>query len=522
MKKVLIPTKLDTVAANLLKDKSYNVVQDADKPLDELAKIHPDTNVLIVRSEKVTPEIIDALPELKLVVRAGAGYNTIDIKYARSKKIDVMNTPGANSNAVAEEVIALYLAGYRHLIKGDVTTRQGLWEKKKLMGRELTGKTIGIIGLGNIGRLVIKRLQGFDMKFLGYDPFISADMAEKMDVKLCSMEEIFEQADCISLHIPENDKTKGIINKDLLGLMKPGAVIINCARAGIINEDDLRRIKPEKNLIFCNDVYPKDAAGEKSVADIADIMLPHLGASTVEANYNAAVRAAEQIVDYYDKGITNCIVNKDLPDGMDEKYQELANVITVIARAYLGKNNAPHKIETSFYGILNKFSKWMTAPILKGICSDFNPASETADTEDYLKQCGVTIVNREIDDLKKYEDSMTIDLYSGDKTINKVSIRGTITERNLMITRINEFDKLFLDPTGSLLFAEYPDTPGIIGKIGTILGKHDINISGIRAPQDQEKKNSLLTIKTAKPISKEILDEINNTIEAKNVFSVNL
>jgi D-3-phosphoglycerate dehydrogenase / 2-oxoglutarate reductase len=309
MNKVLIPTKLDTAAANLLKEKNYNVVQNADKTLDELAKEHADTNVLIVRSEKVTPEIIDALPELKLVIRAGAGYNTIDTKYARSKKIDVMNTPGANSNAVAEEVIALYLAAYRHLIPGDITTRQGLWEKKRLMGRELTEKTMGIIGLGNIGRLVVKRLKGFDMKFLGYDPLVSVNMAEQMGVKSCSMEKIFKNADCISLHIPENDKTKGIINKSLLNLMKPGAVLINCARSGIINEDDLRAVKKEKNLVFCNDVYPKDIAGKKSVTDFADIMLPHLGASTAEANYNAAMRSAEQILDYYDKGITNYVVN---------------------------------------------------------------------------------------------------------------------------------------------------------------------------------------------------------------------
>ena len=522
MKNVLIPTKLDTVAAELLKKAKYNVVQNADKPLDELAAKHADTNVLIVRSEKVTQEIIDALPNLKLVVRAGAGYNTIDTKYARSKKIDVMNTPGANSNAVAEEVVALYLAAYRHLVPGDTSTRNGLWEKKKLMGREITGKTIGIIGLGNIGRLVIKRLAGFDIKFLAYDPFISADMAEKMDVKLCSMEEIFKNSDCISLHIPENDKTKGIINKSLLGLMKQNAVLINCARAGIINENDLRDIKKEKNIVFCNDVYVKDAAGEKSVTDIADIMLPHLGASTFEANYNAARQAAEQITDYYEKGITSCVVNKNLPDGMDEKYQELANVVTVIARAYLGKNRSPHKIETSFYGKLNKFSEWMTAPILRGICSEFTPSNETANTEEYLEKCGVSIINREIDDFKKYGESMTIDLFEGDQTISKVSIRGTITEGNLMISRINYFDKLYLDPSGNILFVEYEDRPGIIGKVASILGNHGINISGIRAPQDKDKNNSILTVKTEVPISNKVAEEIHQVVDAKKVFFVTI
>jgi len=314
MKKVLIPTKLDTAAANLLQENGYNVVQNADASLEDLVKVNANTEVLIVRSEKVTPEIIDALPELRLVVRAGAGYNTIDIKYARRKNIDVMNTPGANSNAVAEEVIAFMLAGYRHVVKGDITTRAGEWEKKNLMGKELTGKTIGILGMGHIGKLVKKRLLGFDMKFLAYDPILSADLADQLGVKLCTVEEIFSESDFISLHIPETPETKKMINAELFNMMKDGAMLINCARAGVINEDDLRAVKKKKNIIFCNDVYQKDAAGDKSVADIADIMLPHLGASTKEANYNAAMRSAEQVMSYFEKGITNCVVNKGVPD----------------------------------------------------------------------------------------------------------------------------------------------------------------------------------------------------------------
>ena len=152
MKKVLIPTKLDSIARELLEANGYQVVQDSDTPILDLVKSHPDCEALIVRSEKVTPEIIDLLPKLQTVIRAGAGFNTIDIKYARKKNVDVMNTPGANSNAVAEEVIALALAVYRHVIPGDITTRAGGWEKKKFMGSELTGKTIGIVGLGNIGQ----------------------------------------------------------------------------------------------------------------------------------------------------------------------------------------------------------------------------------------------------------------------------------------------------------------------------------------------------------------------------------
>ncbi len=309
MKKVLIPTKLDKVAANYLKEQGYTVVQDAETDMMELVRSNSDAEALIVRSEKVTSEIMDAMPSLRTVVRAGAGFNTIDTKYARSKNIDVMNTPGANSNGVAEEVVALALAAYRFVVPADNSTRAGKWEKKKFMGRELTGKTIGIVGLGHIGQLVVKRLSGFEMNFLAYDPIIPPAVAEGLGVKLCSLEELFAESDIITLHIPENNETRGMINSSLLSLVKQGCMLINCARAGIVNEADIKTAKAEKDLMFCNDVYPADEAGDKSVAEIADVMLPHLGANTKEANFNAAKRAGEQIVEYFEQGVKKYIVN---------------------------------------------------------------------------------------------------------------------------------------------------------------------------------------------------------------------
>lgn len=519
MKNVLIPTKLDSAAAELLSSKGYKVTQDSDRGLDELISENSDAEVLIVRSEKVTPDVIDALPKLRLVVRAGAGYNTIDVKHARRKNVDVMNTPGANSNAVAEEVVALVLAAFRHVVEGDVTTRQGEWKKKQLMGRELTGKTIGIVGLGNIGRLLVKRLRGFETTCLGYDPFISAELAAKMGVKLCSMEEIFSQADVVSLHIPENDETRGIINEKLLGLMKDGAVLVNCARAGVIDENDLREIKGKKGLMFCNDVYPKDEAGDKTVADIADVMLPHLGASTKEANHNAACRAAEQTIAYFEKGVTTCVVNKGVPDGLDERFQDLAFALTRLARHYLGLNRAPSKIETSFYGDLKNYRDWMLAPITTGISPELDPLMDAADAESFLKERGIELVDREADDDKKYGESMTIDLFEGDQTINKVSVRGTITEGNLMISRLNNFDKLYLEPTGHNLFVEYGDAPGVMGKIASLLGENDINIIDLRAPQDLDIGESLAAIKTNKPTPDELINKIKEATNASVAFN---
>lgn len=311
MKKVLIPTALDSVAKQILEDHGgYAVVQVPKCDVLQLVRDNPDVHALIVRSEKITAEIIDAAPQLKVVVRAGAGYNTIDIVHARAKGVDVMNTPGANSNGVAEEVVALMLADARRLIPADASCRAGKWEKTAFMGTEITGKTVGIVGLGFIGRLVVKRLSGFEPKLIGFDPGITARQATEMGVKLVSLDELFSQSDYITLHLPEIAETKGMVNRNLIGQMKPGATLINCARAGIVNEADLRALKAEKKIRFLNDVYPKDEEGPKSVADVADIMVPHLGASTREANFKAAELAAQELIDLDEKGINKAVVNR--------------------------------------------------------------------------------------------------------------------------------------------------------------------------------------------------------------------
>ena len=519
MRKVLIPTKLDKFAAQLLSERGYEVVLDSATPMVELIKQHPDAEVLIVRSEAVTPEVIDALPKLRLVVRAGAGFNTIDIKYARHRNVDVMNTPGANSNAVAEEVIAMMLAVMRHVLPADASTRAGNWEKSKFLGHELTGKTVGVLGLGHVGQLLVKRLSGFEVKVLGYDPMMAPAFAKKLGIELTTPEKIFAESDLVSLHIPENSETRGMINRDLLSLMKPGAILVNCARAGIINEADLRAVKGEKKIIFCNDVYPKDAAGPKSVADIADVMLPHLGANTHEANFIAARRAAEQTIAYFEQGVTNCVVNKALPDGLDADYQKLAYVLTKLVNAYLGYQGKPMRVETSFYGNLGKFAQWMTPPIAAGIAADFAVENGPRDAEAFLSQSGVELVNREVDNNKGYGEAMSIDLFAGDKQIEKAGARGAIIEKHtLMISRLNDFDRLYLDPVGHHLFVEYKDEPGVIGRIAGILGEKNINIVDIRAPQDVASGRSLAVIKTNVETPAVLVEKIREAVGASRAF----
>ena len=522
MKKVLIPTKLDKVAQDILKaNGNYTVIQDDAGDAVALCKQHPDAYALIVRSEPVTAEVIDLLPKLKVVIRAGAGYNTIDTKYARKKGIDVMNTPGANSNGVAEEVVALMLADSRHLIKADASCRAGEWEKKAFMGREVAGKTVGIVGLGNIGRLVVRRLSGFDCKFLGYDPLISRDRAAEMDVELVDLETLFAKSDFVTLHLPETAETKKMIGAKYLGLMKKSATLINCARAGVIDEAALRVAKAEKALRFLNDVYPKDEPGPKSVADIADIMVPHLGASTKEANAKAAQRSAEQLIEFDEKGVMSYIVNRDIPEGLDEEYCVLANTIVKVCRHMLGKDVTLKGIETSFYGTLKPFGNWLIVPVVAGLWDEFDRSIDPKAALKILEGRGIDYVNRETDDRKGFANSITVDLTASvdASTLRQVSVRGTVAEGIVMISRINDFEKLYFEPTGHVVCVQYKDRPGVVGRIGAALAEANINIEDVRHSHHVPSDQSMAICRVNTPVPDELVAKIAKDIGANVSFA---
>ncbi len=523
MKKILIPTKLDNIAAEHLQAQGgYEVVQDDATSLQELLTQHQDTYGLIVRSEPITADVMEQLPELQVIIRAGAGYNTIDTRAARARKIDVMNTPGANSNAVAEEVIAMMLADARHIVAADPSVRAGRWEKKHFMGTEISHKTVGIVGLGYIGQLVATRLAGFSCNLLGYDPIVSPDKVDPLGVQMTSLEELFAQSDYVTLHMPENKETKGIISTALLTRMKPGATLINCARAGILDEEALRTIKQTKNIRFLNDVYPKDAEGPKSVADIADLMLPHLGASTREANTLAAQRAAEQLIDYDQKGTMSFVVNREIPIGLDEQFCDLAYTVAHLCRNMVGDPGKVKRIETSIYGSLSPYAEWLCSSIISGVYEDFQRASEPSETLAFLSERGVSFQNREVDPSKRFENSITVDLTAEvDREIDRhVSIRGTVEEGVLLISRINQFDKLYFEAAGPVILFLYEDRIGVVGTIGQILAEEGINIEDMRDPHDLKSNRSLAILKVDQLVSQDALDRIHQAIEAIRSFRI--
>mgnify|MGYP000894225558 CR=1 FL=1 len=523
MKKVLIPTKLNRVVKDTLEATGqYQVVLEEAKDVKAFVAQHPDAYALIVRSEKVTPEVIDALPALKVIIRAGSGYDNIQTKYARKKGIDVMTTPGANANAVAEEVVALMLADARHLIAADPSTRAGKWEKNLFMGREISGKTIGIIGLGAIGQLVARRLGGFDVKLIGYDPVISQERARSIDIELVDLPTLFERSDYITLHIPENNETRGLVGASLLGRIKEGATIVNCARAGILDEEAFRAVKAAKKLRLLNDVYPKDAEGPKSIADIADIMLPHLGASTKEANFKAALHAAEELIEFDQKGISSYIVNRDIPPGLDEAFGELAYLLARLCRQLVGRDAKLKLIESSFYGSLKPFANWLLVPVVAALSEDFDRSSDYKAAIGFLKEMGIDYEDRETDTRKGYENSITLDFTASvdNDNLRRASVRGTVTEGVMMISRINDFKSLYFEPKGHTVVFIYDDRPGVLGHIGAALASAGINIDDVRNPHDSKCEKSIAILKVNQKVPCAVIDGIAADIKASTWFAI--
>ncbi len=524
MKKVLIPTKLDNVASKMLSASNYTVVQDADTPIEAQVSANPDAEILIVRSEKVSQEIIDALPKLRLVVRAGAGFDNIDIAHARKKNIDVMNTPGANANGVAEEVVAMILACFRHIVPAEISTRAGKWEKKKFMGRELTKKTVGIVGLGNVGKLLAKRLQGFETTLLGYDHFLAKQRAINIGVTPVTLEEIFEESDVISIHVPGGAGTQKFIGENLLARMKEGAMLINCSRYGIVDEDALAKLRAAgKKIIYATDVHPKDVAGEKPSAAVADLILPHLGANTKEANFTAAKRAAEEVVAYFENGDTSCVVNAEIPLGLNPMQLRLAKMLAAIARNF-GGNSPIRRVECTFSGSLRTFRKWFPPKLLEGLLPEAEKGLPPPLAEVSLKEHGISYRAKEPLIGNVEEDSILLEVFTEgtDGTHATVAVRGIVAEDAPIISSLNGFSGLYFDLRGHLLFVRYADRPGVLARITSVLGEAEINIENITAPIDHTAKETLAVIKTNKPVSRAQVAAVATLVNAISAFAISL
>ncbi|MBU2573491.1 MAG: hypothetical protein KKH28_05385 [Elusimicrobia bacterium] len=314
MKKVLIADKADSICEKVLKERGLEpVVKTGMKP-EELKACIGEFDAIIVRSATtLTCDLINAAANLKAVARAGSGVDNIDVPSCVSKKVLVMNTPFGNTVSTAEHAIAMMMALARHIPQASASTHAGKWEKKKFEGVELTGKTLGVIGCGNIGAVVADRAMGLKMKVLVYDPVMTAERARELGVHMAGLDELYQKSDFITYHVVITPATKGMLNKEAIAKMKKGVRIINCARGGIMAEADIKEALQSGQIagLAC-DVFAKEPATEHIFFGMENVIVtPHIAASTKDAQVTVARQAAEQIADYLLNGKRTHAINGD-------------------------------------------------------------------------------------------------------------------------------------------------------------------------------------------------------------------
>jgi len=525
--KILVSDNLAEEGIELLRE-SPDIIVDVKLKLElqELIKQISKYDALLVRSgTKVTKEIIDAAKNLKVIGRAGVGVDNIDVEAASKKGILVMNTPGGNTISAAEHTMSMILALSRCIPQANISLKSKQWEKKKFLGTEIFQKTLGIIGLGRIGGEVAKRAQSFGMEIIAYDPFISKAHAREMGVKLVSFPELIKQADYITIHVPSTPETKHIINKETISQMKKGVRIINCARGGIIDEAALAEaVKSGKVGGAALDVFEKEPPFDSPVLGLDNIIVtPHLGASTEEAQINVARDIALQVLDFLKNGIVRNAVN--MPELDPEKMKTLGPYINLCEKlgrlqGQISEGGFTH-IGIQYSGeILRHDIKPLTIALLKGLLEPILEQEVNFINAPLIaEERGIRVTESKVSKVEDFANLIVVETMT-EKGENIVA--GTLLgKKEFRLVRIGEFD-LDVVPEGYMLLCSNLDKPGVIGKIGTILGNRKINIAAMQVGRKTVGGKALTIINVDCDISKDVLKEIEGISEIVEVKMVNL
>jgi D-3-phosphoglycerate dehydrogenase / 2-oxoglutarate reductase len=511
--KILVADSVSEKAVDILREQaSWDVVflpkkKDA-KVEDEIV----DADALIVRSAtKVTAALLEKATKLRVIGRAGTGVDNVDLDAATQKGIVVMNTPGGNAVSVAEQTIAFLLSLARRIPQADASMKQGRWEKKKLEGLELRGKTLGLIGLGQIGSDVARLAKAFHMEVIAYDPYVSSVIAGELDVKLASIEDVFKAADFISLHCSATPETRHLVNAKNLALAQPGLRIVNCARGELVNEADLlAAIESGVVAGAALDVFevepPKDS---KLVAHPNVIATPHIAGSTEEAQEIVGIRIAEQIRDFLSTGVARAAVN--LPAISPDQFKKLEPYIQLGEKlgAFLGQlaGDRIREVRISYDGGLAELNTHLVRnAVLKGVLT---PALSD---QVNLINAGALAQKRgiEVGELRSarratYSNTLGIGIFTEGESatgVGMVGVRGT-----LRILGLNDID-IESPLRGVIIFIRNRDVPGVIGRVGTILGNHNINIATFTLGRDTQSQQAIALVNVDSQVPDEVLQEI--------------
>ena len=486
-----------------------------------LEAIIADYDALVIRSAtKVTETLLQAATRLKVIGRAGIGLDNVDIPAATQRGVVVMNTPTGNVVTTAEHAVAMMLALTRNIPAGTASLRQGRWEKKKLQGREIFNKVLGVIGFGKIGAIVADRARGLRMNVVVHDPFVTPEQIQKAGFECVDLDSLYERADYISVHVPKLKTTVGMINKKAFDKMKPGVMVINCARGGIVNESDLYDAIIGGNVAGAAlDVFESEPPGlTPLVSHERVICTPHLGASTREAQTNVAVAIARQIIDFLTAGTVINAVN--MPSVTGEVLEKIGPYLTLAERmgclqAQLVKGPIK-EVVVEFQGDFKDLDlSPVTTAVLKGILTPVV-------TDD------VNFVNAHVmaqqRGIKVTETSST----ESDYYVNQITVRAITTEMQSLVSgtifgkkdpRIVKIDKFRLEmiPHGHMALIQNIDKPGSIGEIGTTLGQHEINIGRMQVGQEEEGDRNIIFLTTDTPIPEDVVAEMRQLSLVKTV-----
>lgn len=520
MAKVLISDKLDPLAVEIFKKNGIEVDFKPGLSPEEQLAIIGEYDGLAVRSETtVTPEMIKAAKNLKVVGRAGIGVDNINIPAATEAGVVVMNTPFGNSVTTAEHAIAMMFALAREIPQANESTHAGKWEKKRFMGAELYRKTLGVIGCGNIGSIVADRALGLKMKVAAYDPFLTKERAEQIGVEKVELEEIFAKSDFITIHVPKNEHTSGLINKNTIATMKDGVRIINCARGGIIIEADLKdALDSGKVAGAALDVFEIEPAKENILFHHPKVVCtPHLGASTTEAQVNVALQVAEQMSDYLNTGAVTNALNMPSISAEDapklKPYLKLAEQLGSFAGQIT--EHAIKKIEVSYAGTITEIN---TDPITSVLLASLLGTQIDS----------VNMVNAlQVADARGIEIEQSYSGSSKDwRSMIDVKVISDVRERNVTGTlftgkepRIVNIEGVPVEAalSGHMLFIRNDDKPGLIGGVGTILGEAGQNIADFRLGRVEGAGTAICLIALDDEISDELFKKVANLPQIQSV-----
>ena len=527
MKKILISDLIDKKCSGILQNYGYDVTYKPGMTPDQIKSEITNYNGLIVRSEtKVNAELISKMNEMEIIGRAGTGVDNIDVNAATRRGIIVMNTPGGNTISAAEHTMALMLSMCRNIPQANITVRDGKWERKKFQGTELFGKTLGVIGLGKIGREVAFRSKSFGMKIIGYDPLLSEEAASKLGIELLDLDTLFAKSDIITLHVPLSPETKYLISSSTLDKCKNAVKIINCARGGIVNEIDLvNAVDSGKVSAAAIDVFEKEPPdfSQRIFNHPKIICTPHLGASTEEAQEKVAVQIAEQMHDFFEHKKMYGVVNASGLEAISNK--EILPFITLAES--LGKifaqmiRNPLKQININYSGsLLHSSAALLSAALLKGLLSKLLTENINFINSPILaKEMGIKINETKSDENLNYTNLLSVEFLS-DK--EKRFFAGTVFGNNE--TRIVKIDNYLLEvkPEGNLLLYSNIDKPGMVAAVGKLLSEAKINIAGLSLGRLEAGKDALTVINVDHQIEENTLEKISQIEGVHNVYSVQI